>query len=141
MVASRTLLSSIRSSCPCRSIRARLAVVSSTRLIWIRGYLRAKSAISEGRIQEENKLLPPRVSVPFFRSPQSFANPSNSFWILFIFSTALIYCTPHSVRESGLVLRSKIGYPMCCSTRFTLALSEGCEINNFSAALEKLFSR
>ena len=79
--ANTKYVSSIRSSCPCRSIRARLAVVSSTRLIWIRGYLRAKSAISEGRIQEENKLLPPRVSVPFFRSPQSFANPSNSFWI------------------------------------------------------------
>ena len=38
-------------------------------------------------------MLPPRVSVPFFRSPQSFANPSNSFWILFIFSTALAPAT------------------------------------------------
>ena len=47
----------------------------------------------------------------------------------------------YSVSRSGFVLRSKIGYPTFFSIRFTVALRDGCEINNFAAAFEKLFSR
>jgi hypothetical protein len=51
-----------------------------------------------------------------------------------------MYSFPHSVKESGFVLRSKIGKPTFFSTRFTLALKEGCEIKRFAAAFEKLLS-
>jgi hypothetical protein len=40
----------------------------------------------------------------------------------------------------GDVLRSKIGLPMRCSARLTIALRDGWEMYSFCAALEKLRS-
>ena len=56
------------------------------------------------------------------------------------FSTAEMYSSPNSVRDNGVVFRSKIGVPMRSSAFLMVRLREDWEIYSRSAARLKLFS-
>jgi len=55
-------------------------------------------------------------------------------------SAVRMYSMPHSVIRMGLVLRSKRGLPIMFSVFLMVRLSDGCEMNMFAAAFEKLFA-